>query len=331
MPGRRRRARAVRHRPRTTSASSCSGSCDYLLGGAVLVRDRARRRGRVAADPGEPRRDGRGLGALRGVGRGPDRRCRQRARLRLRQVVARRPARDHDAAARPVLPRAAVADDGRHSPRCRRDAYLEASGRDRARPRRGRGAQPAQRRSRTRTRSSPATRRVDDAARPTGHRIAPLRDADIPPITDGAAAIVIAAGDRRHGQCASGRPGSGRSTTASRRTRSGVRDLATSASTRPAGEAAPASPTAGSTSPSCTRSSATRSSILRDALGLADDVDVNPSGGALAANPVMAAGLVRIGEVAHRIIERRRRPRRRPRDVRARACNRTSSCVLEGE
>jgi acetyl-CoA acetyltransferase len=41
--------------------------------------------------------------------------------------------------------------------------------------------------------------------------------------------------------------------------------------------------------------------ILRDALGLADDVDVNPSGGALAANTMMAAGLVRIAEAAARI------------------------------
>jgi acetyl-CoA acetyltransferase len=41
--------------------------------------------------------------------------------------------------------------------------------------------------------------------------------------------------------------------------------------------------------------------LLRKALGLADDVDVNPSGGALAANPMMAAGLIRIGEAAQRI------------------------------
>ncbi len=38
----------------------------------------ARRRRRVAADQGEPRRDGRGLGAVRGLGRDPDRRRRQR-------------------------------------------------------------------------------------------------------------------------------------------------------------------------------------------------------------------------------------------------------------
>jgi len=41
--------------------------------------------------------------------------------------------------------------------------------------------------------------------------------------------------------------------------------------------------------------------ILREAMGLSDEVDVNPSGGALAANTMMAAGLVRIVEVANRI------------------------------
>ena len=42
--------------------------------------------------------------------------------------------------------------------------------------------------------------------------------------------------------------------------------------------------------------------ILREALGLGADTNVNPSGGPLAANPVMATGLVRIVEVAQRII-----------------------------
>ena len=43
--------------------------------------------------------------------------------------------------------------------------------------------------------------------------------------------------------------------------------------------------------------------ILREALGIDRDANVNPSGGALAANPVMATGLVRIAEVAQRIVE----------------------------
>jgi acetyl-CoA acetyltransferase len=41
--------------------------------------------------------------------------------------------------------------------------------------------------------------------------------------------------------------------------------------------------------------------LLRDALGLGDGVALNPSGGPLAANPIMAAGLIRIGEAATRI------------------------------
>lgn len=42
--------------------------------------------------------------------------------------------------------------------------------------------------------------------------------------------------------------------------------------------------------------------LLVEALGLGADTVVNPSGGALAANPMMGAGLVRIGEVANRIM-----------------------------
>ena len=38
--------------------------------------------------------------------------------------------------------------------------------------------------------------------------------------------------------------------------------------------------------------------ILREALNLGDDVRVNPTGGPLSANPVMATGLIRIGEAA---------------------------------
>jgi acetyl-CoA acetyltransferase len=41
--------------------------------------------------------------------------------------------------------------------------------------------------------------------------------------------------------------------------------------------------------------------ILRKALRLDGSVSVNPSGGALAANPMMSAGLIRIGEAARRI------------------------------
>jgi len=45
--------------------------------------------------------------------------------------------------------------------------------------------------------------------------------------------------------------------------------------------------------------------VLRRALGLGDDVVVNPSGGALCGNPMFAAGLARIGMAARQITEGR--------------------------
>ncbi len=41
--------------------------------------------------------------------------------------------------------------------------------------------------------------------------------------------------------------------------------------------------------------------IVREAMGLDEDTLVCPSGGALAAHPIMSAGLIRVGEVANRI------------------------------
>jgi acetyl-CoA acetyltransferase len=41
--------------------------------------------------------------------------------------------------------------------------------------------------------------------------------------------------------------------------------------------------------------------MLRQALGLGDEVVLNPSGGPLAGNPMFAAGLARIGEAATRV------------------------------
>ena len=41
--------------------------------------------------------------------------------------------------------------------------------------------------------------------------------------------------------------------------------------------------------------------ILRQALKLGDGVAINPSGGALCSHPLMATGLVRIGEAASRL------------------------------
>ncbi|MFN8035873.1 MAG: thiolase domain-containing protein [Acidimicrobiia bacterium] len=127
----------------------------------------------------------------------------------------------------------------------------------------------------------------------------PLRDADCPPVTDGAAAIVLAAGDlaRR----VSKQPAWIRGIDHRIETHSiGARDLAVSSSTALAGEKAGVF---GGT-PDVAELHAQFSHeelILRDALGL-DGVTVNPSGGPLATNPIMATGLVRIGEAASRIM-----------------------------
>ena len=81
--------------------------------------------GAVAADLGVPRRHGRRLGALRGLGEDADRQGRHRPRLRLRQVVARRHPPGADPPARPVLRSARCG-----STRCRSAALQARAGLD---------------------------------------------------------------------------------------------------------------------------------------------------------------------------------------------------------
>ncbi|MFZ6002601.1 MAG: thiolase domain-containing protein [Actinomycetota bacterium] len=128
----------------------------------------------------------------------------------------------------------------------------------------------------------------------------PLRRHDCPPISDGACAVILAADDRA--RALRDRPAWIRGIDHRVEPMAlGVRDLTISASTALAGDKAgvasapldvvelhaPFSP---------------QEIILRDALRLADHPNVNPSGGALAANPLMVAGLIRISEVAERIM-----------------------------
>jgi acetyl-CoA acetyltransferase len=129
--------------------------------------------------------------------------------------------------------------------------------------------------------------------------VTPLRRHDCPPISDGAAAVVLAAGDRARDVCE--RPAWIRGIDHRIDTPSlGARDLAVSESTRRAGEAAGVD---GVDVAELYAPFSHQEPILRQALGLGEGVDVNPSGGALAANVMMAAGLIRIGEVAQRIID----------------------------
>jgi acetyl-CoA acetyltransferase len=134
-----------------------------------------------------------------------------------------------------------------------------------------------------------------------GSVVTPLRPADCPPVTDGAAAIVLAAGDLAREVAANPAWITG----IDHRIEAhglGVRDLTRSASTERAARVAgvAAGPVDVAEVHACFSH---EELILRDALGLAGDVPVNPSGGPLAANPVMATGLIRIGEAARRVLD----------------------------
>jgi acetyl-CoA acetyltransferase len=127
----------------------------------------------------------------------------------------------------------------------------------------------------------------------------PLRMHDCPPISDGASVMVLAAGDRARELCEKPvwirgidhridvqAPGS--------------RDLTTSASTKLAGQKAGA--TGAFDIAELHAPFSHQELILIEALGLDEgSTSINPSGGALASNPVMVAGLNRIGEAATRI------------------------------
>jgi acetyl-CoA acetyltransferase len=129
--------------------------------------------------------------------------------------------------------------------------------------------------------------------------VAPLRKHDCPPISDGASAIVLAARERAGKLCS--RPAWIRGIDHRVEPHSlGARDLTTSTSTTLAAEKAgihrerldfaelhaPFSH---------------QEIIVKHALGLDASVRLNPSGGALASNPMMVAGLSRIGEAASRL------------------------------
>jgi acetyl-CoA acetyltransferase len=140
-------------------------------------------------------------------------------------------------------------------------------------------------------------------AQPVTHD--PLRDADIAPITDGTAAVVIAAGDLARSVCE--RPAWIRALDHRIEAHGlGVRDLGTSESTRIAAEAAGLhnGGAEGRVEIDVAELHAQFSHeelMLAEALGLDGDTVINPSGGPLVSNPVMSTGLIRIGEVARRI------------------------------
>lgn len=128
---------------------------------------------------------------------------------------------------------------------------------------------------------------------------APLRRHDLPPITDGACAMVLATAERARQLVE--RPAF--ITGIDHRSEChnpAFRDLTDSPSTRIAGQEAGVG--RGPIELAEIQAAFTHEEVLLSrALGLGADTKVNLSGGALASNPIMATGLVRIGHAANHI------------------------------
>ncbi|BBX94727.1 thiolase domain-containing protein [Mycobacterium lacus] len=128
----------------------------------------------------------------------------------------------------------------------------------------------------------------------------PLRRHDIAPITDGAAAIVIAADDRARELCENPAWITG----FEHRIESpslGARDLTESPSTAVSARAATGGNTRAIDVAEIHAPFTHQHLILAEAMRLPASTRVNPSGGALAANPMFVAGLERIGFAAQHI------------------------------
>jgi acetyl-CoA acetyltransferase len=131
--------------------------------------------------------------------------------------------------------------------------------------------------------------------------VAPLRKHDCPPISDGAAAVVLAAGDLARKVCP--RPAWIRGIDHRIEPHAlGARDLTRSTSTEIAGRRAGVG-RGGIDVAELHAPFSHQEVLLRSALGLTGSTSINPSGGALAANPMMVAGLLRLGEAARPILD----------------------------
>ncbi|CDQ45129.1 thiolase domain-containing protein [Mycolicibacterium neoaurum] len=130
----------------------------------------------------------------------------------------------------------------------------------------------------------------------------PLRRHDIAPITDGASAIVLAAGDRAREL----RENPAWITGIEHRIETpilGARDLTTSPSTAASAKAATGGDTGSIDIAEIYAPFTHQQLILTEAIGLGSNTKVNPSGGTLAANPMFSAGLERIGFAAQHIFD----------------------------
>ena len=132
----------------------------------------------------------------------------------------------------------------------------------------------------------------------------PLRAHDCAPVGDGAAVVILASAERASELCQ--RPAwiSGfehRIDSAAL----GARDPTAAPSAAEAARAARAAGAARVDTAELHAPFTHQEILLRGALGLGDDVRVNPSGGVLCGNPMFAAGLARIGSAAQEIMSGR--------------------------
>jgi acetyl-CoA acetyltransferase len=140
----------------------------------------------------------------------------------------------------------------------------------------------------------------------------PLRAHDCAPVGDGAAVVIVASASRAAELCA--RPAwiSGFAHQVDSGSL-GARDLLAAPSAAGAGRAARTAGAGGAGGAGGGLVDVAelhapfthQELILREALGLGDDVAVNPSGGALCGNPMFAAGLARIGCAARAVMSGR--------------------------
>ena len=130
----------------------------------------------------------------------------------------------------------------------------------------------------------------------------PLRHHDIAPIADGASAIVLAAGDKAREL----RENPAWITGIEHRIETpvlGARDLTTSPSTQASAKAASGGDVGSIEIAEIYAPFTHQQLILTEAIGLPSSTKINPSGGALAANPMFSAGLERIGFAAQHIFD----------------------------
>jgi acetyl-CoA acetyltransferase len=130
----------------------------------------------------------------------------------------------------------------------------------------------------------------------------PLRRHDIAPITDGASAIVLASGDKAREL----RENPAWITGFEHRIETpilGARDLTSSPSTASSAAAATGGDVGSIDVAELYAPFSHQQLILAEAIGLNGSTKVNPSGGALAANPMFSTGLERIGFAARHVFD----------------------------